>query len=126
MRKSKFELVTCSCGCKKKYPKSKTGHVKVEILERNFKKDILSIKRLSDNRIFGVGQTIRRISETGKKYNSVIIDSILQHSIGGPHNIIIHCSVINRYEFKDRGGVIIDNMSFQDNASSPNRLRYIY
>ena len=58
-------------------------------------KGVLSIKRLTDNQIFRVGDNVQGISSTGKKSSKCIIESIQYVEEGFMKGFLqIHCWVI--------------------------------
>ena len=71
----KTKKVKCTCGCGKYYVPNDDLPVEYELLGIT-DSTIGSVKRLSDGVIFSIGDTIKRITKTGKLYESFIVDLI--------------------------------------------------
>lgn len=112
-------MITCTCGCNKKYPLNMDKPVKFKVVSyTSISHKPLEIKRLSDNKTFRLGDTIKRISKTGKKYKRFILTEI---NISGK-KLYLWGYVV------DIGGLVrIDNSELDmKNARNPNIFRYIY
>ena len=90
----------CECGCKHIYPKLKNPikpvKFKIESYRGNDKnKGVLSIKRLSDNTIFRLGDNVQGMSALGDKGSKCIIFKIQYVEEGIMKGFLqIHCWVI--------------------------------
>lgn len=115
-----MKKVLCTCGCGKYYVPSTQEPVGFLVSLRNGDGDILEIER-EDGIKFRVGDTIHRISETGKKYRRFVLASI--RTIPNRANSIHMWG----YTVDSHGGVDIRNeMTHYGNAEDPNLLRFIY
>lgn len=95
-----YKLTLCSCGCGKKYKKlfepiEPVDFDIVSYCEEDRLKKVLSIKRLSDNQIFRLGDNVQGISSTNKKSSKCIIYNIQYVEKGFMKGFLqIHCHVI--------------------------------
>ena len=122
-----YELTLCSCGCNKKYKKlfKPVQPVKFKIVSyynNDKSKGILSIKRLSDNQIFRIGDNVQGISPTGKKSFKCIIYNIQYIEEGFMKGFLqIHCWVIGH-----RAMFVIKNEKLgSDNADNTSTFRLL-
>ena len=95
-----YKLTLCNCGCSKKYKKLfepiKPVRFKIISYVGNDKnKGVLEIERLSDNKIFRLGDNVLGIAPSGKKSSKGIINKIQYVEEGFMKDFLqIHCSVI--------------------------------
>ncbi len=119
--KHKFKqiITKCPCGCGKIVNLNNNKPEKFEIISyKSNTIDILSIKRLSDNTIFKLGDTIKRITLLGKKYKRFVLFKIV---ITKQNHLLLWGFVVDT-----EGLVRIDNNAFINSNSNPNIFTTIY